>query len=254
MMKKFSILVVVVALAGYYFWSHADSFLKSAIETYGGAATKTDVRLDRASVSLTSGSGTISGLSVGNPPGFQSVKALSLGDVTVKVDTSSVAAAGPIVIEDVMIDKPDINYEMTASGDSNLQVIARNARGTNGDGMRLVPAPGGKTVPPATESRKIVIRNLVVKNGHLKVSSPLLGGRPLSATMPEVHITNLGGSKGLTPVEVARVLLNTLATSAGSAATMDLSRQLGSVKDLSKGAAKGLKDGVSSQLKNLLVH
>src|SRR5580698_4933316 len=103
MLKKlliaFVVLILIVGAGVYFLGSHLDSFVESAIEKYGTAATKTIVKLDGVSISVTSGEAGLSGLSVGSPSGFTADKSFYLGKINMKLDTNSIRSTGPIVIE-----------------------------------------------------------------------------------------------------------------------------------------------------------
>src|ERR1700722_6653051 len=108
MLKKIAIgVLVLIALLGgglYYAYNNLDSYIRIAVEKYGTAATRTTVKLDSVKLSLTSGSGSLGGLSVGSPPGFSAKQSLNLGSISVKLDTGSVRGARQISIHQVHID------------------------------------------------------------------------------------------------------------------------------------------------------
>ena len=124
-----AVLLLLIAGAAYYLFSNLNSLIKAAIEKYGSAATQTEVSVDSVHLSLTSGTGSISGISIGNPAGFSSNQALTLGQAAVQVDTSSIAGNGPIVIDNVTIAQPHVTYEVKGLGEgSNLQTIQHNVQ------------------------------------------------------------------------------------------------------------------------------
>ena len=73
------VLLVIVAAAIYFLFSNLDSIVKAMIEKYGTEAAQSDVRVDSVKISLTTGEASLGGLSVANPKGFSSAKALYLG-------------------------------------------------------------------------------------------------------------------------------------------------------------------------------
>ena len=74
-------LVISFGFAVYYVLSSLDGMVKTAIETYGSQATETTVLVDSVQIVLKDGSGAIRGLTVGNPQGFATPQAFSLGQV-----------------------------------------------------------------------------------------------------------------------------------------------------------------------------
>ena len=83
-------LVVVVVLAlvgvGAYVFMNSGSLVKTAIEDMGPDYLLTDVSVDDVSLSLTDGRGTIRGLQLGNPPGFEGPYAMKLGEIKLAID------------------------------------------------------------------------------------------------------------------------------------------------------------------------
>jgi hypothetical protein len=81
LMKKIAIgiivAVLVVIFAGVALF--LDSAVKRGVENIGSRLTKVDVRLDGVNLSLMSGSGKLKGLIVGNPAGYKSPSAISIG-------------------------------------------------------------------------------------------------------------------------------------------------------------------------------
>lgn len=263
MLKKIAIgvvvLLLVIAGGAYYLFSNLDSIIKAAIEKYGTAATQAEVKLDNVKLSITSGEGALNGLTVGNPKGFTTPRALSLGSISVKLDTSSVSGNGPIVIKEIDIDKPDVTYEVANSGDSNLQAIEKNAMaygGASGGGGSA--SSGGSS--GGGQERKLVINDLYIRDGQIGISQALLQGKTLSAPLPTIHLTNIGKDKGgASPAQVAEQVLASITTTASKVANGELTKQLGALKDAAGAGANSLKDaatggagGVSDQVKGLL--
>jgi len=67
----------VIAIAAVSFF--LGSIVKAGVNRFGPAYAKAKVELADAQISLFTGSGTITGFLVGNPPGWQSDKAIYLG-------------------------------------------------------------------------------------------------------------------------------------------------------------------------------
>jgi hypothetical protein len=256
MLKKILIgLVMLIALlgvGGYFLYANMDSVVRSTIEKYGTAATKTTVRLDYVKITLASGEAALAGLSVGSPSGFAADKSLVLGTIAVKLDAGSLAGNGPIVIQDISIEKPQITYEVNNNGESNLQTIARNAEAYaasfGGGGKDKANSAGAKQ-----PGRKIIIDSLTVRDGHVAISQALLQGRQLSAPLPVIHLTNIGKNEGgATPAEVAQKLLTAIANSASQVAGADLAKELGSTLEKTGGGiVGGAAGGIGGQIKGL---
>ncbi len=200
------IFIVVILLGAGYLYTHLDRIVAAAIEKYGTAAAQTDVTVSGVNLAPFSGSGGMSNLAVANPKGFSSSKAISLGSIKVTVDPHSIAGTGPIVIHQIAIEKPAVSYELNNSGDSNLQTIQHNAQayanGLQGGGSSSsasASSSGGKSAP----GRKLIIEDLQINSGQLSISQTSLP-KPLSTTLPNIHLTNIGkDSGGVTAAQVA---------------------------------------------------
>lgn len=247
MLKKVLIglaVIVVVAGAGlYYLFSNIGGIVKSAIETYGGAATQAKVSVDRVDLSLANGEGSLSKVFLGNPSGFATAQAMTVGMVSMKLDTSGITAFPPsvkypIVIKEVVIASPNITYERGESG-GNLEKIQDNVQRYAG---LAKPAPGGQTPAPSKPEAnkpaggekaepKFIIQNLYVRDGRIAISHTALRGNTLSAPLPTIHLTDIGKDKGgATPAEIAEKVVGAITQQASKIATVDLDKALGQLK------------------------
>lgn len=243
MWKKIGIgillLLILIAGAGYYLFSHLDSLIEAAIEKYGSEATQTSVQVGGVSLSLTSGSGSISNLTVANPPGYSGTSALSLGSIAMQLDTGSLPGNGPIVIDEVAITQPQITYEVRGlDRGSNLVALQDNIQSfTSSGGTAQPPTQSG---PPA---RKEIIRDLTITGGLVSVRAELLNGRGLTVPLPPIHLINLGGEGGATPAQIGVQVLSTMTRAAartGEAALRSRLDDLGAVPSKAGGLLHGL--------------
>ncbi len=239
-MKRFlliggGVVVVVVAAIVVFLFMGLGSAVKTAIESIGSEATKTTVTLNEADVSITSASGALRGLVVGNPSGFSGPHAVKLDEISVSLDPASVTGDA-IVLKEVVVNAPAVAYEILASG-NNIDAIRANV-----DAYANAQGGGGSSSGSGGSGTKLIIENLYIRNGRVDVSSNLLQGRNLGATLPEIHLTDIGKDKGgATPAEVAEQIVDALAQGVGGAvASLDIEGQL---KGLATGAG-GLSEGV----------
>ena len=211
---------VLLAAAVFYLLSNLDRFVAGAIEKYGSDATGTPVKVSSVRIQLKEGKGSISNLSVGNPGGFSTPKALSLGKIAIALDTGSITK-DPVVIDKIMVSAPRITYEINKSGNANINEIKKNVeafiRKTAGAVEKKGPAGKGA----GEEGKRILIRSLVVEGGEVAVQVAALSGKPLSASLPRMELKNIGGKGGSTPSEIAgqvlKPLLNQVALAASRA-------------------------------------
>ena len=243
-------LLVLVAIGVYFFVSSLDSIVKAAIERIGSSATQAEVRVKAVNIELASGKGALRGLTVGNPSGFKTERALSLGEITVQVDVGSVTK-DTIVIKEIVVAAPEVTYEIRGQG-SNIDALRRNVDAYTGAAKgKAQKAEGGG------EGKKLVIENLYLRNGKVNVSATALGGKTLGVPLPDIHLTNIGKqSGGATAGEVARQVLAAIGQGATKAVTAlpDVGKLLGGVKEGAAGAAGAVSEaakGAGEGLKKL---
>lgn len=241
MFKKIAIglgvIVVVIAVGIYYAASNADKMVKTAIESNGSRVTQVAVALDAVDLSLQEMKAGLRGLTVANPPGFKTARAVSLGEISVDIGDIS---REMIVIDEIMVRAPEITYEI-GSGGSNIATIQENV-----DNFMKVAQGGGSAGESAGSSSsggesagpKVVISNLYIQDGKVNVSASLMQGKTLTTPLPNIHLTDIGkDSGGATPAEVVDQVIAAITKHSGSAASsLDLS-QLG-LSDISGKAAE----------------
>ena len=239
------LLVLLVAIAS--FW--LDSMIKAGLETIGPRLTGTAVRLDHVRVSLLSGRGEISGLVIGNPEGFQTESAFKLADTRIHLYIGSIFS-NRVVIDEIVIDSPDVTYERGRSG-SNIDKIQKNveAFGTS--------APAGKRPPQAVKEnsqKKFQINRLAVKNGRIRLSTAFIEGKTVQISLPDIEIKDIGkGPKGATLQEVSsRVFaaieadVSRAVASAGKNLAPELGKAGGTAKEIAGQAGKTASDVIKN--------
>lgn len=206
------ILIIVIALA--IGVSNLGPIIKKAVNSYGPQITKTHVYVDDVGVSLLSGEAKLKEFALGNPQGFASPEAISVGSIYINIDEKSLTN-DTIVIETIKVIKPVISYEKK-SGTDNFTTIMKNM-------SKEGPADPAPAEPEAKRGGKtIAIRDLVIKDGtvNLAVSGPA-GSRTVSAQLPDIHLKDLGGDKGTEPAEVTRLILAAIYKNVGSPIVTD---------------------------------
>ena len=228
------LLVLLVVGAGIFLFSSLDSLVEGAIETYGSEVTQTAVRVDGVKIGVTTGEGTISGLTVGNPDGFSADNIFSLGNITTVIDTATITES-PVVIKLVKVSAPKVFYEIDKSGNSNLDALKKNIAAATG---------GGGKSSDSGEATKVIIKRLVIAGGEVEARIATLGDKPLSVALPQITITDIGKSSGgASPAEVAESVLNAIMKKTRSAVTdLDLDKYLGKSLDDVKALGSELGD------------
>jgi len=250
---------VIIVAAVVFFISSIDSIIKDVVEKVGSETTKTEVTLNEASVSLSDGQAALRGLIVGNPSGFKTDNAFSLGEISVTIDGAN-SNEKQVVIKEVAINAPQVTYELGSNG-SNIDAIQKNVESATG-------GSGGSSSSSSSEGPKLIIDNLYVRNGKIRISAPMMGGKTMDASLPTIHLKDIGrDSGGASPAEVAQQVLAEVTGSVGSTVgQLDLSAVTGMAEKAAGEAAKamegatqgagdavkGATDAASGAMKNLL--
>ena len=227
------VLVVLVVAGVFLILGNLNDIIKTAVEDHGSSVTQAEITLGEADVSPQNGSGALRNLVVGNPKGFDTDRAVSIGEISVRIDTGSLGQ-DPIVINEVLVRAPEVTYELGENG-SNIDTIQRN--------VETYMARFAGTEPGAAkgDGPKIVIDRILIEQGTVNVSAAGLGGRSLSAPLPRVELTDVGrDSGGTTPAAVVAQLTDALSGSIGKAVgTLNLDDVLSGAGTVLEGAAKG---------------
>ncbi|MCC7167600.1 MAG: hypothetical protein IT565_08515 [Rhodospirillales bacterium] len=252
------VIVLVVVGVLVFLVSNLDGLVKKAIETVGSEATGVKVSVGAVKISLTEGKGSITGVSIGNPQGFKTANAFSLGEISLALDTGTVTK-DPVVIKEIKVGAPQVTYEM-ATGGSNIDAIQKNvqafaAKAGGGGGGATKPAEkDGKAGP------KLVIDRLAVSGGAVTLATPIPGAQA-TGKLGDITLTGIGRDKGgATPAQVAQQFLDALSKSAVQAAgQMGIGKALeGAAQKASEaaagasGAAKGAAESATGAVKGLL--
>jgi hypothetical protein len=231
-MKKILLGVAVVVLFGigggaWWLYSSLDSLVASAIRQYGPEITGVSVKLASVSIKPADGSATLRGLALGNPPGFKTERALSLGEISMTLDIGSLTR-DVILIKDISIIRPDVTYEHAAGG-SNLDVIQRHVE------KYVAAKAGGKSdAKDKGPGKKFIIEHVYLKDAKAEVSAEILKGKTVSVPVPNLHLTDIGKkTNGATAGEAVKQIFGAITASVTKAASSVFS---GVVDGVKKGA------------------
>src|SRR2546422_10929051 len=190
------LLVVALTMIGVYF----NSMIKAGVEAVGPKITGTTVKLHAVDLSSFSGQGRLKGLVIGNPPSFQAASAFKLADAKVKVDLKS-ALSDKLIIEEILIDGPEITYEAGPSG-SNIGKIQQNVAAF---GKSVAPKDAAESKSPKKDptQKKVQINDFILKNGKVSLSASMLKGKALTVRLPDLHLRDIGKESGGVMVQQA---------------------------------------------------
>lgn len=225
------VLVIIIVGAGYFLLGNLDNIVKVAIEKFGSEVTQTHVGVGSVKIGLTDGLGSISNLRIGNPKGFKGDDLFHMDNIGVQLNLDKLSKE-VIVINQILIDGPSITYEL-AKGGSNVDAIKKNVNAY----------AGGSSDGSDSDGPKLIIENLIIKNGDIQVLSSMMKGKTLSTKLPAIHVRDIGkDSGGATPAEVAKKVITILTKQVGIAAgKLDL-RSLMDEEMLKKLGADKLKE------------
>lgn len=236
-MKKIILIVagiVVVLIIGLviFLTLSLDSLVKKGVETVGPQITKTEMKLDKASISVLSGSGALHGFLIGNPEGYKSPSAIKFGEASVGVRPMSVLS-DKIHVTHVKVVGPEITFEGALGSKNNLSKIMENVEAATGGSSSEKPAD-----KPADSgaSKKLQVDDFLISGAKVNVTLTALGGRQLTLSIPDIHMTNLGsGPEGITAGELTKLVLKNI-----NKETFEAIQK--SVAEVGKQAADALKD------------
>jgi hypothetical protein len=208
----FLIVLVVLAVLGSYLFLGV--IIKKGVETVGPKITKTDVKLNSVTLSFLSGSGKMKGFVVGNPQGFKTPAAISVGTANLALEPRSLFA-DKVIVKDISVDAPEITFETDLTA-VNLKKILSNIEETTGGGGEKPASPQTNQPAPsqsAEAGKKLQVDNFLIKNAkvHVSVNAPVIGQQSANVTIPEIHLTNMGtNADGITAGELSKQVLSAI--------------------------------------------
>jgi len=250
-----SLLILVVALM-----LSLGRIIKTGVNTAGPKLAGVPVHLDKVVVNPFTGLVQIKGLVIGNPEGFNTPSAMELNDFKLKIKMPSLFSKA-IVIEQILIDAPQITYEKSLKS-SNLSTLQANLTPKETAAPKTETAPAAKPAEKKA-AKKVIINDFQLNGAKVNVSFTALGGKKMTLPLPDIHMKDIGKeSQGASPAEVISEVFNSItkavteaASSVGDAAGKALKDAGGAATDAAKGAtdaAKGAVDSVKKGLGGLL--
>jgi hypothetical protein len=203
------------------------SLIRSRINADGPQLTRSPVTLASAHFSPLSGSGTLRGLSVGNPKGWSQPEAFRLKRIHIDIVSSSVFS-DHIVINEIVIQDPELVYE-TRILSSNIGDLIKNiSQGT-----------GQPAADPGARHVTFVIRKLRLEQGHVKLG---VGPTAVTLDLPAVEFDNLGSGAGVSSEQLSLIIMRTIASDVVKGSAGALGKGVVGVGTLAGTALKGSFD------------
>ena len=234
------LLVVVIVLMVVIF--NLGPVVKIVVNTYGPDITKTQMHLDKADVSIFKAQVALENFVLGNPKGFSSPNAITVGSMRVDIDETTLLK-DTIIIDRIEMRQPEITYEINGTTDNFQAIIDNLKKSEKSENTGKKEKPEKKS--EKKDGKKVVIRDLVLKNIKVKTAAAFAGGDIISTTISEIHLKNVGEKQN--GVDIAQAMLIVLNELYGQIISPDV---LGVLKNELKGLEDEL-DGIKDEMKSL---
>jgi len=209
------VIIIIVLVVGV---SNLGPMIKKTVNTYGPKITRTQVRLGDVRVSLLSAEAKLENFFLGNPEGFKSPKAMSVGSIDLNVDEKSLTK-DTIIIDKIEVIAPEITYEKIR-GTDNFQTILNNVKKAMG-AEKAPEKPAEKS--KSDQGKKILIKNFIVRDGKVNLAMAVLAEKTLNADLPDIHLKNVGQKEGgVSPAEAFKEIFTALCAKITSPAVTDI--------------------------------
>jgi uncharacterized protein involved in outer membrane biogenesis len=237
--------LVVVLIAAFVFVAFSlGAIVKKTVERIGPTATKVEVTVKSAGVWLFAWRVELTGVFVGNPPGYKTACAITVEDVSVRIKPRSLFS-NKLVVESISLNAPVITLE-GGLRDNNLKKIEKNLDDYIGSSS-TAPNSSAPSSSPTKPERKLEVDELEIKGAKLQFNTRLSGGRTITVPIPDIHLRDLGsGQDGITAVEVGQRTLDAVLNAATTAIAKNAT-QLGTQgANGAKNAAQKAADKIKS--------
>jgi len=195
-MKKLILLVGILVLiaGGAFIFLSGDAInalIKTKIEQVGTDVTEQSVTVSRVDMKLLKGAGTINGLVLANPEIYSAPSAFSLNEITLDINLQSLGS-DLIIIDEIVIDKPEAVVEFTESGNANINdLLAAIKKNTAGDNTSAATSEADQAEPI------IRVNKFVLAGVALTVDLTKLGNTSHQVKLADIHLSNIGGESGM---------------------------------------------------------
>jgi hypothetical protein len=198
------VLVVILLLILNY---GMGAIVKTTLEQAGPSLLGAPISLEKAHFRLLQGVVHLKGFVLGNPDGFKTKHAISVGEVDVKFSVPSLFK-DTLVITSIRVKEPEIIYEL-GLGKSNIGRILEKISGTE------------KETDPIEETadsgKKVIIEDFLIEDASIRLSATLAMGGAAPIPLPDIHLKDIGkeeGKQGASVVDVIRKVFGSIVTAA----------------------------------------
>ena len=207
------LLVAVIAIAAYFFFLNLDGVLQSSIQKYMTDATQTSVDIKSVNMSLRTGEGMVKDFRLSNPKSFLPRRAIKVDSIDFQIDQDTITGDQPIIVDVLNINGPTITYAVGNDHISNWDIIDQNLR---------------SSLSGVISQRKVMIKDLYIRDGTVVVTHPLLRLRQVPASLPLIHLTNIGlnGGAGASFEEITHQLLSEISKQSSAVGASVLKKEI----------------------------
>lgn len=233
-MKKLLIILAVIVIGGGVFaYLNFESGIRRGIEIAGSNALDVPVTITGVSLSPFTGEGSIRGLRIANPEGFDAPYVIELSGLDIALNVDSLFS-DVIEIDSIEINDAKITYENKLVTD-NIRTLLKNL-------PRDDAAPVIEANPDAPTSQQVIIRDLRMVNPQITLHSAVVSA-PIP--LPDIQLHNIGEqSNAVTVAEAARQIIGAINAALISDGIPNMDILLDGAKQQLKEGARKVGDAV----------
>ena len=192
---RIAIVVVILLVAAVVVVNNsAGRIVKAGIEKAAPKALGVPVTLGAADLQLLRGQARLNELVIGNPAGYRTESLLRMGELSVGLDTGSLFG-DKVIVDRILIDGPEVTYEL-GMGNSNIGTLLKNLQSDKPAGEAAGGAEPAQEPTDKSGGKQVVIRELLVRNGKVRVSAKFLRGQAVVLPLPPIRLTDIGEKQG----------------------------------------------------------
>lgn len=206
LLRIVGILLVVLVLGSFLFSSIMGGAIRKGVMAIAPRITGTTVALEGVRLFPWTGSGSITGLQIGNPEGFKEDKIMAVGQAHLSLAPFSIISQ-PIHIKQIRVQDAEIVYERTLTG-SNLDALLANIKKNTG-ASGANPESGSQEANPGP---KFMVDEITIAGATVRVATAGVG---MTLPMPNLTLRDLGRDRGgITANELAAEIIAAVARQA----------------------------------------
>jgi hypothetical protein len=177
----------------------------------GGEKANVEIGVNTVNISALGGAGSITGLTIRNPEGYQTDYAFSIDQIGLNLEISSILFK-PVTLSEFVLDSPVVNLEVKGPGQNNLKEIAdRFAEAYQMDESREIEDAGESEEPEAEENLAEEKEPARIRVDELRIEGVSFNyypadGNNFSGTLPAIHLTDVGGEEGVTAPRLGAIV------------------------------------------------